>query len=88
MESLKSYLVEHKEMDRDVFSKKYPKFWRAVSQFCRDKNTEEGVDYLIAAWTDSNTFNKYYKNSNVFSNKELQEFEEKYLDDECLAEIQ
>lgn len=88
MESLKSYLVEHKEMDRDVFSKNYPKFWRAISQFCRDKNTEEGIDYLIAAWTDSNTFNKYYKNSNIFSTKELQEFEDKYLNDECYAEMQ
>ena len=49
-------------------NKKYPNFWRAVSQFCRDKNSEKGVDYLIGAWLcDSpEDFEKKFPNISMF----------------------
>ena len=90
MKSLKQYILESFcEIDRNDFAEKCPEFYSAISQFCRDKNSEDGVDYLIAAWTCTNPadFNKFNK-SNPFSQKELQEFEEKYLNDMALEEIE
>lgn len=88
MKQLTEYIEESiSKTTIDTFKNNYPKFWRAISQFCRDKNTDDGIEYLIAAWTDDKLFNSKYKNSNIFSTKDLQEFEEKYLDDDCLAEI-
>lgn len=77
------------EIDRNNFAENCPEFYSAVSQFCRDKNSEDGIDYLIAAWTCTNQedFNKFSKNS-PFSQRDLQEFEEKYLNDTALEEIE
>lgn len=90
MKSLKQYILESLcEIDRNNFAENCPEFYSAVSQFCRDKNSEDGIDYLIAAWTctSQEDFNKFSKNS-PFSQRDLREFEEKYLNDTALEEIE
>ena len=67
---------------------KCPKFWNAVSQFCRDKNSEKGVNWIIAAWTCDENEWKNYENNNPFNSKDIREFEEKYLTDEAIKEIE
>lgn len=90
MKNLRDYLIkESKQYTREEIQKLCPKFWGAVSQFCRDKNTEEGVEYLIDAWTNENfeEFDKKYKNKCPFSDKDLREFEEKFMTDDMIEEI-
>ena len=91
MKNLKDYLIKEssKKYTREEIQKLCPKFWRAVSQFCRDKNTEEGVEYLIDSWTNENfeEFDKKYKNYCPFSDKDLREFEEKFMTDDIIEEI-
>lgn len=94
MRTLKDYLLKESGMcdgipTKEEIEEKCPEFWKAVSQFCRDKNSEEGVDWLIAAWTcdDPKEFEKYNKHC-PFNSDETREFEEKYLTDEAIEEIE
>ena len=93
MKALKNYIHENVISEsvktRKEIEEKCPKFWSAVSQFCRDKNSEEGIEWIIAAWTCDNEkeWQKYEKDK-PFSSQEIHEFEEKYLTDEAIEEIE
>ena len=92
MKNIKDYILEACQsckIDREDFEEKCPNFWRAVSQFCRDKNSESGIDYIITAWTCQceDELKKAFPNA-PFSGNEMREFEEKYLDDKAMEEIE
>ena len=82
-------LISESCHSREEIEEKCPEFWKAVSQFCRDKNSEAGIDWLIAAWTcdDPKEFEKNNKNT-PFNSEETREFEEKYLTDAAIKEIE
>ena len=90
MKDIITYINEScNKIDREEVAEKYPNFWKAVSQFCRDKNSEKGVDYIIGAWLcDSpEDFEKKFPNP-PFNGNELKEFEENYMNDEAYKEIE
>ena len=94
MKGIKEYIIEACtacKIDREDFEEKCPKFWQAVSQFCRDKNIEEGVDFLIASWImNPDDFDKAYPNrkNDPLTSEECHKFEWDYLSDEAIEEIE
>lgn len=92
MKSIVDYINESinvKRFDRETIEEKCPAFFSIISQFCRDKNSEN-LEFFIDAWTMApEDFNKIYKNGDYpFSNKDIEEFEEKYLTPEAIEEIE
>lgn len=78
-----------KRFDRATIEEKCPKFFSIISQFCRDKNSEE-LEFLIDSWTMSpdDFDNLYKKNDFPFSAKDIEEFETKYLTPEAIEEVE
>ena len=66
-----------------------PKFYAAASQFCGDKNSNDGLEYILTAWFgSSDEFDKKYKSNQPFTSSEMHEFEEKYLSDKTDEEFE
>lgn len=91
MKSIVDYINENnsvKGIDRATIEEKCPTFFSIISQFCRDKNSED-LEFLIDAWTMApEDFNKTYKDEFPFSNEDIEEFEEKYLTPEAIEEVE
>lgn len=92
MKGFFDYILEAKggkRFDRTTIEEKCPKFFSIISQFCRDKNSEE-LEFLIDSWTMSpDAFDKLYKKNDFpFSAKDIEEFEDKYLTPEAIAEVE
>ena len=85
MKSLKSYLTESMVYTIDDVKEIAPNFWKAVSQFCRDKNTEKGVEWIIDAWLNPDKFDD---KNRPFTDEEMMDFEKNYMTDEAFDEIE
>ena len=91
MKSINQYIYEsiQNSFDIEEIKNECPKFYAAASQFCRDKNSNNGLEYILAAWFgQQDEFDKKYKSNQPFTSSEMHEFEEKYLSDETDEEYE
>lgn len=91
MKDIKDYINESIKCSINIeeIKNECPKFYAAASQFCRDKNSSNGLEYILTAWFgQQDEFDKKYKSNRPFTSSEVHEFEEKYLSDEAEEEIE
>lgn len=91
MKSINQYINESikDNINIEQIKNECPKFYAAASQFCRDKNSNNGLDYILTAWLGQpDEFDKKYKSNQPFTSSEMHEFEEKYLNDKTDEEIE
>ena len=91
MKDIKEYINESMQnrFNIEEIKNKCPKFYAAASQFCRDKNSSNGLEYILTAWFgQQDEFDKKYKFNQPFTSSEMHEFEEKYLSDETDEEFE
>ena len=91
MKSINQYINESIKdcINIEQIKNECPNFYAAASQFCRDKNSKNGLEYILIAWFGQlDEFDKKYKSNQPFTSSEMHEFEEKYLNDKTDEEIE